>query len=596
MEKTNNKRIEELEKEINELPKGCISKKKIGDKEYFYHRFSESNKKYEKYISKDDVKELENRINKRKELEKELKELKGKIKKSTKSSKNNEYVFKTYVKINDELKSFIKGVEKFKKRDVFNNLKEYIYNESIEKVLILYGLRRTGKTTLIRQMILDLKDELDKVAFIQIRLGKTLNDINQDLKYLESKGYKYIFIDEVTLMEDFIEGAALFSDIYATSGMKIVLTGTDSLGFIFTEKEELFDRAIFLHTTFISYHEFERVLGIKGIDEYIKYAGTMSISGNNYNYESIFQSPNLLNEYVDSAISKNIQHSLKYYDNGNHFRDLYDLYINNELTNAINRVIQDINHRFTVEVLTKEYKSDLLMNTNRNLIKDRKEPFDLLNNIDYKSVINEMKKMLDIIDVNESKVKVNYIHALEIKEYLLLLDLIDEIDVIYYPNVNEINKKIVVSQSGLRYEEASSLIDSLLHDKRFNDLSILKKDYVKRMIESTLKGRMMEDIILLESKIALKNKKIFQLQFARGEYDMVIFDSKTLSSEIYEIKYSKEVVSNQSIYLKDEELLKNTEFHFGKITKKAVIYRGESFIQDDIHYINVEEYLNGLYE
>ena len=273
MEKTNNKRIEELEKEINELPKGCISKKKIGDKEYFYHRFSESNKKYEKYISKDDVKELENRINKRKELEEELKELKEKIKKSTKSSKNNEYVFKTYVKINDELKSFIKGVEKFKKRDVFNNLKEYIYNESIEKVLILYGLRRTGKTTLIRQMILDLKDELDKVAFIQIRLGKTLNDINQDLKYLESKGYKYIFIDEVTLMEDFIEGAALFSDIYATSGMKIVLTGTDSLGFIFTEKEELFDRAIFLHTTFISYHEFERVLGIKGIDEYIKYAG-----------------------------------------------------------------------------------------------------------------------------------------------------------------------------------------------------------------------------------------------------------------------------------------------------------------------------------
>ena len=154
----------------------------------------------------------------------------------------------------------------------------------------------------------------------------------------------------------------------------------------------------------------------------------------------------------------------------------------------------------------------------------------------------------------------------------------------------------MVSQSGLRYEEASSLIDSLLHDKRFNDLSILKKDYVIRRIESTLKGRMMEDIILLESKIALKNKKIFQLQFARGEYDMVIFDPKTLSSEIYEIKYSKEVVSNQSIYLKDEELIKNTEFHFGKITKKAVIYRGESFIQDDIHYINVEEYLNGLYE
>ena len=40
------------------------------------------------------------------------------------------------------------------------------------------------------------------------------------------------FIDEVTLMPDFIDSAALFSDIYAAQGMKIVLSGTDSLGFL----------------------------------------------------------------------------------------------------------------------------------------------------------------------------------------------------------------------------------------------------------------------------------------------------------------------------------------------------------------------------
>ena len=70
-------------------------------------------------------------------------------------------------------------------------------------------------------------------------------------------------------MKDFIEGTALFSDIYASGGIKIVLSGTDSLGFLFTESEELYDRCITIHTTFISYREFERVLGIKGIDEYI---------------------------------------------------------------------------------------------------------------------------------------------------------------------------------------------------------------------------------------------------------------------------------------------------------------------------------------
>ena len=79
-----------------------------------------------------------------------------------------------------------------------------------------------------------------QTVFIQIQEDNTLKDVNQDLKHLEKLGYRYVFIDEVTLLEDFIEGAALFSDIFASSGMKIVLSGTDSLGFMFTGHEELY--------------------------------------------------------------------------------------------------------------------------------------------------------------------------------------------------------------------------------------------------------------------------------------------------------------------------------------------------------------------
>lgn len=61
--------------------------------------------------------------------------------------------------------------------------------------------------------------EFRKAAFIQVRSRDTLEDIDEDLRLLETKDFKYVFIDEVTLMEDFIEGAALFSDIYASSGM-----------------------------------------------------------------------------------------------------------------------------------------------------------------------------------------------------------------------------------------------------------------------------------------------------------------------------------------------------------------------------------------
>lgn len=87
----------------------------------------------------------------------------------------------------------------------------------------------------------------------------------------------------MTLFSDFIEGAALLSDIFAASGMKIVLSGTDSLGFLFAEDEQLYDRCFMLHTTFIPYREFAGVLGINGIDEYIRYGGTMSLGGVDYN-------------------------------------------------------------------------------------------------------------------------------------------------------------------------------------------------------------------------------------------------------------------------------------------------------------------------
>ena len=110
--------------------------------------------------------------------------------------------------------------------------------EEQNRVFILYGLRRIGKTTLIRQIFAEMSGEnLGKGVFIQVTAKDTLANVNQDLKLLEAQGFLYVFLDEVTLMEDFIEGAALFSDVFAASGMKIVLSGTDSLGFLFTEDE-----------------------------------------------------------------------------------------------------------------------------------------------------------------------------------------------------------------------------------------------------------------------------------------------------------------------------------------------------------------------
>ena len=104
-------------------------------------------------------------------------------------------------------------------------------------------------------------------------------------------------------------------------------------------------------------------------------------------------------------------------------------------------------------------------------------------------------------------------------------------------------------------------------------------------------GRMMEDAVLLETKLARPKKQVFVMQFAIGEFDMVVFDPATSSCEIYEIKHSAEIVPEQIRHLIDEEKCRMTEHRFGTITGKFVIYRGPAETVDDVQYLNVEEYL-----
>lgn len=590
--------IAELEREIATLPPGSVSTKKVRDKEYWYHRFTDNGKRKELYVNNIEAENLRIRIEKRKNLEAELKKLKqsaAALKPKKTRRKRDTHEFKTYVRIGDRLDNWAAPAKKYKHRECYSTLSSFVFGEQQDRVFVLYGLRRTGKTTLLRQIVLDMTPEQhDKTAFIQVKAKDTLAQINADMKYLEEHGYQYVFIDEVTLMEDFIDGAALFSDIYASSGMKIVLSGTDSLGFVFTEFEQLYDRCIKLHTTFISYREFENVLGIQGIDEFIRYGGTMSMGGVNYNEKSSFATKKSADEYVDSAIARNIQHSLQYYQDGGHFHHLYELYEKGELTSAINRVVEDINHRFTKEVLTRTFRSSTLSSTANNLLSDREAPFDLRGNIDQEFVLDSVKKLLDILEKEEQIVEVEQKHADQIKEYLLLLDMIMEIDQIRLPNVNDSMKQIAISQPGLRYAQTKALINSLLLDEKFNALSVVERKRVLERVMGTIKGRMMEELVLLETKLAKPHKQVFQLQFAVGEFDMVVHDPEALTCEIYEIKYSKEVVPQQYQHLIDERKCADTEHRFGRITGRYVIYRGEPTESKGVQYLNVEEYLKTI--
>lgn len=585
-------RVAELEQQISNLPAGSITKKTVNGKEYFYHRWTEDKKRKEKYIPVDELENFHAQIEQRKKLDQDLKALKKQLPKTRSMDAS---MFITNVRTGETLRSFAKSVRGYRRRECFQQLYDYVYGDPQDKVFILYGLRRTGKTTMIRQIFAEMRDtELVKAAFIQITAKDTLADVNRDLKILEAHGFRYVFLDEVTLMEDFIEGAALFSDVFAACGMKIVLSGTDSLGFLFTEDEQLYDRCVLLHTTFIPYREFETVLGIHGIDEYIRYGGTMSLGGIHYNENSTFASKKKTDEYVDTAIARNIQHSLRCYQYEGHFRHLRDLYDKNELTSAINRVVEDINHRFTLEVLTQDWKSHDLGISASNLRRDRENPTDILDRIDLMAVTNSLRKLLEIRNKAEQTIELDDIHVAEIKEYLDLLDLTREIDVLHLPDVSTKSSRTVIVQPGLRYAQADELIRSLLLDETFSALSLAERTVVQERILTEIKGRMLEDIVLLETKLTNLKKQVFVLQFPIGEFDMVVFDPEAGSCQIFEIKHSEEAVSQQYRHLVNEEKCAQTEHRYGSITGKFVLYRGKSRVVDGIPYQNVEEYLRNL--
>ncbi len=596
--KSEKEKIEALEAEIDALPIGYISRKNIKGKIKCYHQWTENGKKKSKYLDDQTAEQLGILIEKRRELQQQLRTAKALQPKPRAARKTPKKVheFKTTVSTGTALQKFVMPVGGLVKRDCYQELDHYLYGKSDGKVFVLCGLRRTGKTTLIRQAILNMPEEdFNRTAFIQVKPGDNLGSIDHDLKWLAENDYRYVFIDEVTFADDFIEGAALFSDIFASSGMKIILSGTDSLGFVFAASEELYDRCVMLHTTLIPYREFENVLGITGIDNYIRYGGTMSLGGRHYNTQSTFVTKRSADEYVDSAIAKNIQHSLQFYQYGGHYRHLIELYDKGELTSAINRVVEDINHRFTIDVLTKSFISHDLGISASNLRKDRERPTDILDRLEKAQFTERLKNALDILNKEEQTVTITEDHRSEIKEYLDALDLTVDIPIEFLPVRNDRMIRTVISQPGLRYAQAEAFIRQLLQDEQFQSLSAVDRGWVAERILDEIRGRMMEDIVLLETQKARPDKHVVHLQFAIGEFDMVIADLHKAECEIFEIKHSQEWVPAQYKFLDDPEKLEKTEHRYGTIRRRIVLYRGEStHLDNGIEYLNVEDYLKNL--
>ena len=507
--------------------------------------------------------------------------------------------FHTNVVTGTGLRALANSVAKYGKRDCFSILQKFVTGSYDGKICILYGLRRTGKTTLLFQMLSELP--IEKTAYIKVQTIDDMSRLTKDLKALYELGYRYAFIDEITLLSDFIDTAAVLSDVFSMMGMKIVVSGTDSLGFAMANRDELYDRSVTIHTSFIPFREYARLLNIRSVDSYIEYGGTLKMENMSFDDpdaafdEVAFRDDESTRKYIDTAISRNIQHTLKNDHYGEYFNQLRELYEKGELTNVINRIVQHMNHRFVLRVVEDEFKSHDFGSAKELLLHDLPaERATVLYDVDEKQILERLKAIIEVKEKSETTVPITQEHIDKVKKYLLMLDLI-----VNCPERYESGKQaehIVFSQSGMRYAIAKALVYSLMQDAYFASIPEADKAYITGKILDDVKGRMLEDIVLLEvCKAAPSTMEAFKFKFdAGGEFDMVIYDKTSQNCRIYEIKHSTETNEKQTLHLRDAEKCQIIENRFGPISGKFVLYRGKDKFAEGVQYLNVENFLCGL--
>lgn len=506
--------------------------------------------------------------------------------------------------IEKNLKNDIKQYKKLKKRYFVEKIEKFVLGKREPRICGLYGLRRTGKTIAMFHTMDMLLEKNKKVAFLVCKENTELDKIYEDIRTLGKNGYKYIFIDEISFVEGFIQCANGFSDELALSGLKIVIAGTDSYVLKMASWDKLYDRINLINTTYISYKEYKYLYGNKyTIYDYLKFGGTL-------NKDEFYEKTHTA-EYIKTSISQNIINTIKKVEEDNKYLELSRLEAKGLLNKAIEQTIQDQNTELTVNTIIDDFKNkDLSLS-----IKNSKDKYSY-NELDKEELKQKLMKKLSIINNNEIKVKENILK--ELKDVLKEINVFEEYNKI---NLGEEKKVYLFTQNGLRYKQAEELIKILKRDNDFNKYDDIKKNFLTTKIEETICGMILEHTVInacLETKNYTKQKakgklskipyKITQITKNNGEWDMVIYNDKI--KDIYEIKLSNKQDEYQYRWLIDEAMEEDddiySKYDIGKKTRnRIVLYLGKDTNVEvktkngkkmKIQYKNIEKFLLNLDE
>lgn len=489
-----------------------------------------------------------------------------------------------------------------KKRECYPQIEEFVNNNVClnGKVVVLYGLRRTGKTTLIEQFL----ENYDKnsACFYQINKFDRMSDIYSMIVREKERGVKVICINEITKAKDFIENSAILPDVFARQGINIILSGTDTLGFLFAEEGECLDRIRKISTTHIPFAEHSNVLGVNDIDDYIMYGGLMKKGCKEnrfiHDYESACK-------YLDSAVADNIYHSLRNCCKEGCLSSLSET----EIKYLIRKIVERCNGQFNMKAINREINNVSVNYPIKKLI-DTDIDENILNNLvlEMDNIKNDFLYELNLssnfcFEIKEPVIK-------EIRQYLKDMDLLSETPKTTFEYTEPLGWKerdtvheYYIIQPAIKYHFLKEELKFIEEKEYYKELSYEQKEYMKTKLDEHIKGLMTEQIILFDTKKDLSNdyevcKPVFkEYTSIVGEYDMLVYNKAKNTHWDFEIKHTDNPYYLQEKHLVNPFFKEIIDEKYGKRESAIVLYRGKPFVSEkDVYFFNITDFANVIHK
>ncbi|MEK6978753.1 MAG: AAA family ATPase [Candidatus Micrarchaeota archaeon] len=155
----------------------------------------------------------------------------------------------------------LKGSLKEHRRDAYTEMEK-------ANIIVLHGLRGTGKTTLIAQKYAETGKGLAIHGEHLGLAGYTIKDLISPLRHILTEGY--LFFDEIAKLKNWPEEIKVLSDMYPK--IKIVITGSSAVN-LQNAKRILSRRALFIHLRPLTFNEFLRIRYGKTIAQFDPFSG-----------------------------------------------------------------------------------------------------------------------------------------------------------------------------------------------------------------------------------------------------------------------------------------------------------------------------------